>query len=97
MAIEWPESADLERLLDVTDTEKWDGDMSDLVAQGIRAVRSDCGLADDDNPATEGQRQAALRFAELIRTNGPESSENFHRDGRYQGLLYGTRTRFGIG
>lgn len=95
MALAWPDVDELKQLLDVTSND-FDDHLTSLLESGIDIVQDDCGLGDEGDPATEGQRQAALRAAVVMRTNGPESESRVHQDGRYQSHLYGTRKRFGF-
>jgi|SoimicmetaTmtLPC_FD_contig_41_6628455_length_2861_multi_4_in_0_out_0_3 hypothetical protein len=107
MAIDWPQLDELKQVLDLGDTEAWDGDatsgdsltrLSRLLAAAIDRVKLDVGDWDEDvDEPDEALSQAALRMA-IKMAERPELTNGVQLviDPVYQSLLYGHRRSFGI-
>lgn len=99
----WPELDELKQVLDIGDTEVWDGDedydltrLSRLLASAIDRVKTDVGNWDEyEDEPTDRMAQAALRMAELMALR-PEVAPGALADPTYARLLKGYRRVFGI-
>jgi hypothetical protein len=99
---DWPERAELARILDVVFPEDYVEDdplvmtLDRVLASAIARVKLDVGDWDEytDEPS-DSLAQAALRMAELLALR-PEVAAAASGDPTYQRLLFGHRRRFGV-
>lgn len=100
MAIDWPDTAELKQVLDVTSGD-WDDMLDRIRLAAIDKVKLDTygTVAAYDAAKPEGpdsnESQAALRMAELLSLK-PEAAVGVVTDPTYNRLLYGHRRSFGI-
>lgn len=93
--IDWPLTAELKQLLDVSGNE-WDDEFDRQVEAAIAQVKLDVGDWDEMTDAPdESLAHAAIRLAVLLRAN-EAPSESLSNDRVYQRLLKGHRRRFPI-
>lgn len=96
---DWPDTAELGRVLDVDPlSTDWSDTLDRVMAAAIAWVKSKVGNWDEgtDEPS-EGQAQAALRMAELIALRPETAASVGDNDPTIKRLIRGTRRRFGIG
>ena len=97
---DWPEQAELERLLDFTPTGEDDPASTTLgraLTSAIDHVNDDVGNWDeDDDEPTDRLAQAALRMAELIATRPDADPTALAADPTYRRLLKNHRRVFGV-
>jgi hypothetical protein len=94
----WPEVDEVVQLLDIGDDQGTVDHLQHALDSAIEQVKKDVGNWDDDSDTpTESQRQAALRAVQVLRVNAPDDGwRTLRADRIYQGLIFGTRRRFGI-
>ncbi len=93
--VDWPDTAEVKKVLDVSD-ESWDDILDRVLAAAIAKVMLDVGDWDETTDAPdEALAQAALRMAELL-AQRPDANPDQIFDPTYTRLLYGHRRQFGI-
>lgn len=93
---DWPEAAELEKFLDLSeDPASWTDQVERIMSAAIAIVKGDVGQWDEltDEP-DDALAQAALRMGELL-AERPTATDN-GSDPTYQRLLKGHRKRFAI-
>ena len=96
---DWPDAAELKRVLNVegSSAEDWDLTIDRVLASAISRVKGDRGTWDDDvDVPDENMSAAALRMAELLALR-PEAAADSIKDPTYDRLLTGRRRVFGVG
>jgi hypothetical protein len=92
---EWPDTAELAQVLDVTNVDDWQDTLDRVMAAAIAQVKSDVGHWDEyEDQPDDSLAQAALRLGELMGLRpgaAPDAT-----DPTYQRLLKGHRRVFGI-
>jgi len=99
---DWPERAELVRILDVVLPDDYAEDdplvvvLDRVLAAAVARVKLEVGDWDEytDEPS-ESTAQAALRMAELLALR-PEAAAAASGDPTYQRLLFGHRRTFGV-
>lgn len=94
-AVDWPDTDELKRLLDVEGSD-WDDHLGGLMAAGIARVKADVGDWDDttDSP-DERLTKAALRAAVVLQANAADPA-SLDKDAVYIGHMKGHRRVFGF-
>lgn len=93
---DWPDPAELKRVLDVT-SDDWDDTLDRVLAAAIDTVKLVRGDWDEyEDEPDEKLSQAALRMAELISERPNADRKSLIRDETFQTLMFGRRRVFGI-
>lgn len=95
---DWPDTAELARVLDVDpDSTDWTVTLDRVLAAAISWVKGKVGDWDDstDEP-DDNLAQAALRMAELIALRPETAAAVGNNDPTINRLLFGRRRKFGI-